>query len=290
MNGGSLEHPCYTLNGPAPYPVVVAGPRERRQDKKGRKKGMRQGELTTSQIPVSRRGPYHDEWPLEEWPASLRPLVAATVSNAGLPVPSGPFLSSDVERAPDWVGESVVFRLEASLGPSWGRVPPSKALLEHGGLLGVEIRDAVVPDELPASCPATVRVWFQAGEQPLIAVLPSLSAEEKAVHAAYGLWHAILFAVQSFGRSDDPHGCGTFLTRSQLRLDEGFGFRMSHHRWCYAPDVFVQSVLLPERAVREVWPRTGDRSSLAQWFGVPVRLVEERREFLGGSLGGGVYW
>lgn len=251
---------------------------------------MRQGEQATGQMLVSRRGPGRDGWPLEEWPASLRPLVAATVSNVGLPVPSGPFLSSDVERAPDRVGESVVSRLEVSLGPSWGRVPPSKALLEHGSLLGVEVRDAVVPDELPTSCSATVRVWFQASEQPLIAVLPSLSAEEKAVHAAYGLWHAILFSVQSFGRSDDPHGCGTFLTRSQLRLDEGFGFRMSHHRWRYAPDVFVQSVLLPERAVREAWPRTGDLASLAEWFGVPVRLVEERREFLGGFLGGGVYW
>lgn len=253
-------------------------------------RGMRQGEPTTGHPLVSRRAPRCDEWPLEEWPSSLRPLVAATVSNAGLPVPSGPFLSSDVERAPDRAGESVVSRLEASLGSSWGRVPPSKALLEHGSLLGVEIRDAVVPDELPASCSATVRVWFQSGEPPLIAVLPSLSAGEKAVHAAYGLWHAILFSVQSFGRSDDPHGCGTFLTRSQLRLDEGFGFRARHHRWRYAPDVFVQSILLPRRAIREAWPRTGDRASLAEWFGVPVWLVEDRREFLGGSLGGGVYW
>ena len=253
-------------------------------------RGMRQGEPTTGHPLVSRRAPCCDEWPLEEWPASLRPLVATTVSNAGLPVPSGPFLSVDVERAPDRVGESVVSRLEASLGPSWGRVPPSKALLEHGSLLGVEIRDAMVPDELPVSCSATVRVWFQKSEPPLIAVLPSLSAGEKAAHAAYGLWHAILFSVQSFGRSDDPNGCGTFLTKDQLRLDEGFGFRASHHHWCYAPDVFVQSVLLPERALRAVWPRTGDRASLAEWFGVPVRLVEERREFLGGSLGGGVYW
>ena len=38
-NRGSLEHPCYTLNGPAHHPVVGAGPRERQQDKRGRKQG-----------------------------------------------------------------------------------------------------------------------------------------------------------------------------------------------------------------------------------------------------------